>query len=276
MRHVRATARRAGDRRGRFRLRVLGAPSIGARDHNAPVLRLLAVVLSIGLADSLNPSTIAPALYLASGRHARRDVVEFTIAVFLVYLIGGLIIDFGPGHLLLSLVPHPHRRVAFVLELVAGVAMVTAAAFLWGHRRRLAKRRLPTPRPGSRSSAVLGATIMAVELPTAFPYFAAIAAIVAADVGPVRQVLLLVVFNACFVLPLVGILVTLELAGPRAHQLLSRARVKLEAHWPAVLALLALLAGVFVTLIGATGLFGLRHGHIGQVARGIRRRLLHP
>jgi hypothetical protein len=71
------------------------------------MLRLMIVVASIGLADSLNPTTIAPALYIATGDEPRKQILEFTVAVFLVYLIGGLIIDFGPGHLLLALVPHP-------------------------------------------------------------------------------------------------------------------------------------------------------------------------
>ena len=41
------------------------------------MLRLIGVVVSIGLADSLNPTTIAPALYLASGEHARARVTEY-------------------------------------------------------------------------------------------------------------------------------------------------------------------------------------------------------
>ncbi|MBV8734952.1 MAG: GAP family protein [Solirubrobacterales bacterium] len=240
------------------------------------MLRLVAVVCSIGLADSLNPSTIAPALYLASGPHPRRQVFQFTVGVFSVYLLGGLIIDFGPGHLLLALVPHPHHRVAFILELVAGVAMITAGVFLWGYRRQLAARSMPTPKATGRSSILLGAGIMVFELPTAFPYFAAIATIVGSDVGPIRQIILLVLFNICFVLPLIAILVTLRIAGPRADAILTRARAKLEAHWPKVLAAVALLAGVFVTLLGATGLAGLGHGHLGQLARRLRHRLLHP
>ena len=48
------------------------------------MIRLLGLVISIGIADSLNPTTIAPALYLASGRHPRRQVAEFTLAVFAV------------------------------------------------------------------------------------------------------------------------------------------------------------------------------------------------
>ena len=38
---------------------------------NAAMLRVLGLVISIGLADSLNPTTIAPALYLATGDKAR-------------------------------------------------------------------------------------------------------------------------------------------------------------------------------------------------------------
>ena len=35
------------------------------------VLRLIGIVVSIGLADSLNPTTIVPALYFATGDRAR-------------------------------------------------------------------------------------------------------------------------------------------------------------------------------------------------------------
>lgn len=240
------------------------------------MFRLAAVVVSIGLADSLNPSTIAPALYLATGPHPRRHVLQFTVGVFSVYLLGGLIIDFGPGHLLLALVHHPHRRVGFILELVAGVALITAAVFLWGYRRQLATRSLPTPKATGRSSLLLGAGITAFELPTAFPYFAAIATVVGSDVGPIHQIILLVVFNVCFVLPMIAILVTLRIAGPRADVVLSRARTRLQANWPKVLAAAALLAGAFVTLLGATGLAGLGHGEFGEFARGFHHRLLHP
>ena len=123
---------------------------------------------------------------------------------------------------------------------------------------------------------MLGVTIMAVELPTAFPYFAAIAAIVAADVSPVKEALYLVLFNVCFVLPLLAILLTLELAGSRAQDLLARGRAKLEVRWPVTLAVVALLAGLFVTLLGVTGLAGLGHGHVGSFFRRFRHRLLHP
>src|SRR6185437_9484969 len=150
------------------------------------MIRLIGLVVSIGIADSLTPTTIAPGLYLAAGDHARRQVAEFTAAVFGVYLIGGLAIALGPGELLLAIVPRPGRHLGYVLEILAGVAMLTASALLWDYRHRLSETRAPEINTRGRSSAILGATITAVELPTAFPYFAAIAAVVAADVGITR------------------------------------------------------------------------------------------
>ncbi|MGH2882371.1 MAG: GAP family protein, partial [Solirubrobacteraceae bacterium] len=100
----------------------------------------------------------------------------------------------------------------------------------------------------------LGASITAVELPTAFPYFAAIAAIVGSGHGPARDLVLLLLFNVCFVTPLLGILAVLTFKGEQADQLLAQARGFLQRHWPAVLAGLALLAGLFVVALGLTGL----------------------
>jgi cytochrome c biogenesis protein CcdA len=239
------------------------------------MLRVTILAITIGLADSLNPTTIGPALYLAAGRDARRQVAQFTLGVFGVYLLGGVIIAAGPGQLLLHLVPHPSRRVSYILEVVAGVALLTGSAFLWAYRHQLMRRKVPQPKSEGRSSAILGATITAVELPTAFPYFAAIAAIVGSGLGLPRQVALLVLFNVCFVAPLIVIFAIVAFAGDRAKSMLVSARKKLEARWPVALAAIFLVAGVFVTLLGVTGLAGMGHGRVGRFARHVRR-ILHP
>jgi cytochrome c biogenesis protein CcdA len=234
------------------------------------MFRILALVISIGLADSVNPSTIAPALFLAGGEQGRREIAEFTLGVFAVYLLGGLVIALGPGQLLLSLIPKPTRHVRYILELIAGVAMLAAASFLWSYRNRLSAREVPSPSPDGKSSAILGATITAVELPTAFPYFAAIAAIVGSGLDPARQAILLVIFNLCFVLPLIVIIGVLSMPSDHAQEWLMGARQWLEARWPVVLALLALIAGVFVTLLGITGLASLHRGPLARTARHFR------
>ena len=234
------------------------------------MLRLIGLCISIGIADSLNPTTIAPALYLASGEHARRQVAEFTVGVFAVYLLGGLAVALGPGELVLALVPRPGRHLSYLLETIAGGAMLAAAAFLWGYRQRLAQADTPRVGPGGRSSAWLGATITAFELPTAFPYFAAIAAVVGANLDVMRIVVLLVIFNLCFIAPLLGVIGTLTFAGPNAQRVLAARREWLEARWPAVLAVLALLAGLIVTLLGVTGLASAHHNDFGTFSRRLR------
>lgn len=231
------------------------------------MLRLIGLVVSIGIADSLNPSTIAPALFLAGGERGRGRVAEFTVAVFLVYLLGGVVIALGPGQLVLSLLPHPRHHVRYVIEIAVGVAMIGVAMLLWRHRAQLTRRTPPEVDPYGRSSWLLGATITAIELPTAFPYFAVLAAIVGSGLGLPRQMMLLVLFNVCFVLPLVGIVATLTFAGDHATRMLAAGRRFLQRHWPIVLASLALAAGVFVIVLGATGLAAARHGRFGRFAR---------
>jgi cytochrome c biogenesis protein CcdA len=236
--------------------------------------RLLVLMISIGLADSLNPSTIAPALFLASGERPRLRVAEFTLAVFVVYLIGGALIALGPGALIRQALPDLDviRTVRYTAEIVAGVLLLAGAAIIWRRRHRMVARGLPASGGGRRSSILLGATITAVELPTAFPYFAAIAAVVGSGLGPMRELSLLVVFNLCFVLPLLGILATLVLAGESADRLLSRGRRYLERRWPHILCGLILVVGVLAILFGAVGLAMGIHGRVGRFFRHFRRR----
>jgi cytochrome c biogenesis protein CcdA len=237
------------------------------------MLRLLGVVVSIGLADSLNPSTLAPALYLATGENAVRDLIQFTLGVVGVYLLGGLLLVIGPGEAILALVPHPHATARYVLETIAGVVMLVAAFLLWTHRYRLAKPRSDDEKPkeAGRPALLLGVTITVVELPTAFPYFAAIAAIVGSGEGLVHQLLLVVIYNACFVLPLVLIIVVVEVAGDQAERILSRVRDFFQQHWPVILAVVALVAGVFTTVIGVLGLAGLGHSSVAGFSRRVRK-----
>src|SRR4051794_28444793 len=132
--------------------------------------------------------------------------------------------------------------------------MIAAATILWHQRRRLAQKDLPDPNPKRKSSLLLGATIIAVELPTAFPYFAAITAILGSDNGVPSQMLLLTLYNLCFALPLITILTTLLLAGDHAEKILTRGRQAIERQWPIVFAALLLLAGLVLALIGSIGL----------------------
>ncbi len=219
------------------------------------MLRLIGIVISIGLADSVNPSTVAPALYMAAQPNPRRPLAQFTAGVFLVYFVGGSLIALGPGELVLALVPTPDLVVRHVLEVLAGVVLLAVAALLWIHRDRLGGKQLPTFSSQGRTSWLLGATIMAVELPTAFPYFAALAAIEGSSLGLARKIFLILLFNVCFVMPQLAMLTLLSLAGERAETALARVSAFLQRRWPLLLAVVAVAAGLITIGLGATGTY---------------------
>ncbi len=239
------------------------------------MLRLLVLMITIGLVDSLNPSTVAPALYLASGEHRRTRAAEFTLAVFLVNLAGGAIIALGGGQLLRHVIPDIdiRRTIRYAAEIVAGVTLLVGAWGLWRRRHRLVARGLPAAGSSRSSSLVLGASITAAELPTAFPYFAAIAALVGSGLGVVQVFLLLVIFNLCFILPLIGILAVLLVAGDHADETLAAGRRFLERRWPHLLVGLITLVGCVAILFGATGLASRLHGRVGKFFRHLRHTL---
>jgi cytochrome c biogenesis protein CcdA len=239
------------------------------------MLRLLGLVISISLADSLNPSTIGPSLYLAAGECPRRDVLQFAAGTFVVFAVGGLILTLGPGRAILALVPRPSPTARYILETVAGVAMLVIAAVVWFRRQKLGHREAARSAPKRRSPLVMGAGIAIVELPTAFPYFATIIAIVGSGLSLWRQLVLLGIYNVCFVLPLLAIVVMVAFAGDRAVTLLSRARRFMHDHWPVLVVVVALVVGIFVTTLGVTGLTGNAGGRVGRVSRRLRHLISH-
>ena len=109
------------------------------------------------------------------------------------------VVEVYVGYLRRKLRPDVVETVRFVAEIVAGAVLIFTAGLLWRRRHRMIARGMPASNPQRKSSILLGATITALELPTAFPYFAAIAAIVGSGLGPVREFILLLVFNLCFV-----------------------------------------------------------------------------
>lgn len=234
------------------------------------MLRTLGVVISISLADSLNPSTVGPALVMASRRNAGRAVLEFGLGVVVVFLLGGLILVFGPGRALLALLPRPSATTRYILETVAGAVMLALVPFFWWRRGRVKPEREAKGSSRTRSPALMGAAISVVELPTAFPYFAAIAAIVGSGLGATRQLILLGVYNFVFVLPLLGIWGVLLIAGERAVQRLERLRTWGRKNWPTIAAGVSLLVGLFVLALGVTGLLGRQHTPLGRLSRRLR------
>jgi cytochrome c biogenesis protein CcdA len=222
------------------------------------VTALLLLVVSVGLADSVNPSTLAPALVLVAQPRGGRSVALFTLGVFGVSLAGGLVLLLGPGQLILSALPHPDPHTRAVVEVAGGALLVVLGVATWLGRERLAAHladsRDNDPHRAGRGALALGAGIMAVELPTALPYFAAIAAILASKFSVVTEIFLVVLYNVAFVAPLLALILVRELAGERASARIERAGTWLRRHVPAIIAVLLALVGVVVAIVGLSHL----------------------
>lgn len=240
------------------------------------MFRILGLVLSIGLVDGLNPTTLGPSLYLASKHSPVKQLLQFTLGVFAVYFIGGGILLFGPGEAILALLPSPSPTTKYILEVIAGAVLLVAAVYLWVRRCKLGQKGHSAKggrakSRNDRNPAVLGATIMIVELPTAFPYFAVIAAIVGSGAGFWGRLFLLIVYNVCFVAPVLVVIGLVAIFGDDATRILSRIRNMIKDNWPQVLAVVALVAGVFVVVLGITGLLQSSKSTFGRFSKHLRR-----
>jgi cytochrome c biogenesis protein CcdA len=218
------------------------------------VLELAFLVASIALADSLNPSTILPALYLATTPHAFRKIASFTFGVALTSTAFGIAFVAGPGQLILGVLPHPSENAKHLVEVVVGAALIGLAVGLWKGGERLTDRIPKGESAGRRSSFAVGAAIMAVELPTAFPYFAALAAIIGSNAHLLTQIAYVVLFNALFVLPLNVILLIRARAGERAEQRLNAVGEWIRRYAHTAIAALAGAAGIAFLIVGLTDL----------------------
>jgi hypothetical protein len=108
--------------------------------------------------------------------------------------------------LILSLLPKPGATVKYALITVAGIVLLAGGAVLWIRRKALAgsgpEHHEDEKAPGS--PVVVGAGIAALEVFTAFPYFAAIALIVGSSASDAGKLFLLALYCVVYAAPLFG------------------------------------------------------------------------
>jgi cytochrome c biogenesis protein CcdA len=211
---------------------------------------MLEFALTLGLADSINPVTIVVALYLASTPNPVRRLAGYVAGVFGVYLLGGLLLLFGPASLLRLATHGLDASVGRVVAVVLGVGAIAFAVVLWLRRDRMANTTVPDRalRPGS--TLALGGAMTAIDLPTAFPLFVIAGAIVHEDLGPPLEAALLVLYCAAYVVPLLAILALRAVGGERGERWLARLRRHMSQWAPIAIAVLTAIVGVALIVYG--------------------------
>ena len=226
----------------------------GCDDHT--VAKLVLAVILIAVPDSVNPSLILTELVLAGGPHPRRSTAVFTVAAMATTFAGGLALALGLGDVILSLVPKPSAVVRHTLTAGAGGVLIAGGLLLW-IRREHAAARVHGNRAPNRAAAVLGVGIAGVELLSALPYFAAIALIVGSDVSDARKVILLLLYNVVYALPLIAIAAMTALAESDAQRLLTPVTARLMRYWPTLVASLSVVVGIALVAYGSARLASL-------------------
>jgi cytochrome c biogenesis protein CcdA len=142
-----------------------------------------------------------------------------------------------------------------LLELCLGAALVAVAAVLWLARDHVTRHAARNQgKVAKRTPFLLGAAIMAAELPTALPYFAVLAAVADSGRSAPEEILLVLLFNVMFVAPLLAIAAIRALAGTRGREVLERTRARLDRHAGAIAPALILAVAVVLLVIGGAGL----------------------
>ena len=167
----------------------------------------IAGVLLLAVIDSINPSAIVVTLYLLStaGSRALVQVAVYVGAIFITYLLLGLMMVLGLESLLPSLSGVLSGRTGLIAQSLVGLVLLVYSLTASTNRQSSPV----VARPSARTYAalvMLGVSVTAMELPTAIPYFAAIALISEAGL-PIRAwAPLLAGYNVIFVLPPMALL----------------------------------------------------------------------
>lgn len=187
----------------------------------------LVPVLGLALLDSVNPSALLVTLYLLTQPRAGVRVATYLSAIFVTYLGVGVALMLGLGALLSALGGALESPAAHALQGGVGGAMLLYSLLAPPKPKRSVAA--PPPQAGSLWAVfLLGMTVTALELPTAFPYLGAIGLLTSAGWGPAQWLPVLLVYNLIFVLPPALLLAAHRALGRRLEARFERWRERLQ------------------------------------------------
>ncbi|MEZ5416095.1 MAG: GAP family protein [Vicinamibacterales bacterium] len=189
----------------------------------------VAGVLLLAVVDSINPSAIVVTLYLLSASQSR-VVVQVGVylgAIAATYFALGAVLLLGLDAFLPSAGDALRGRAGLVVQSLVGLALLLYSLSAPTHGAPA--QAVARPSAGTYLAlVVLGITVTAMELPTALPYFGAIALIAEAGLPPREWVPLLALYNLIFVLPPLALLVGHVVLGRRLGARYEALRTRLE------------------------------------------------
>lgn len=194
-------------------------------------INLILSFFILALVDSLNPSIILMTLYLLSTEKPERRTASYISAVFLTNWILGLLVYFGLGAALSTIINkiiYTTAWWAYSIELIAAVALLVTAVLMKTDADASLKKKPKKINPAATFSLGVGLTF--IEFSTAAPYLGAIAMLTKAEPPALFAVTILGLYNVIYVgIPLVLFGIYL-IRRERAQPLLIRLNQKVS-HW---------------------------------------------
>jgi cytochrome c biogenesis protein CcdA len=186
---------------------------------------VLLSLLALALVDSINPSAIVVTLYLLSRERAAPQVIIYISTIFLTYLTLGALMMLGVDAVLWSLPISADGRLGLLVQGLIGLAMLVYALVA----PTTAQPRPAAPRASTFAAlALLGLTVTVMELPTAVPYFGAIALLTSADLPAAQWLPILILYNVIFVMPPLVLLAGHVALGKRLETRYTMLRERLQ------------------------------------------------
>ncbi len=182
------------------------------------------------------PTAIVPMLLYMSGRRAVMVSTAFILGIFVAYAAFGVVIVLGVDAILDPLLPKLQRimedpnTLEIAIQIVLGIILLVFGLKLADIRPKRQARRQPAQGGGPVSAFGFGAVFMLAGAWGAVPYFAAIDRILRADVSDTSGVMLLLYYNAIFVLPLIALVIARIVLGSRADAWFTRLG-DFFSHW---------------------------------------------
>jgi cytochrome c biogenesis protein CcdA len=211
------------------------------------MFELLAILVPIVIVDALNPVLAAAVIFALGTPRPYRAATWVLTGWFAVYFGAGVVLAAGLERI--TRVLADPRPVDFIIQIPIALALLWFAyqSARSGENPRTSQQ---APRPtssthtlGAFSGLLLGATINAVGLPFALPYFAAIDQVLKADLDGGGMIRVLLAYNLAYVAPFAALGLLRFLYRDQAEAILARINTGVEKTAAVVMPLMLFLLG---------------------------------
>ena len=166
---------------------------------------LLVTLFALALLDSLNPVTIAGAVFLLLTPRPVPRTVSFVAGASLAYFAGGVLLYLGLGAVFERVLDYLSGPWVHALLVLVGAVMVGFG--VWMQRstpREETRRTFKNLHPAA--TFLIGASVTGSDLPTAFPLIVAVERVTQSGLGAVGALAALALYVLVYALPLLLLL----------------------------------------------------------------------